>query len=158
VQREALRAIVQIGTADAYATLHKALKSGNTRTRDAMMQVLVASRDERAAPLFVYILEHSDHRGSLESVSLSAIDALGKVGGDPDSVRALSSVLYQGEWWAPLRTNRLRSAAAAALRATGSDDAQRALEEAATQGPRAVRRLARGALSGPAPRAPRRAG
>jgi hypothetical protein len=157
VQREALRAIVQIGTAEAYERLQKALKSGNARTRDAMMQVLVASRDDRAAPLFLYILEHSDYRG-LESVCLSAMNALGKLGGDSDSVRALKTVLYRGEWWAPRRTNRLRNAAARALRATGSEEAQRALEEAASQGPRGVRRLARAALSGPAPRAPRMAG
>lgn len=158
VQREALRAIVQIGTFDAYATLQKALQSGNTRTREAIMQVLVAARDDRAAPLFVYILEHGDYRGSLESVYRSAIDALGKLGGDPDSVRALKKVLYRGEWWAPLRANRLRSAAAQALRAAGSAEATQALEEAAAAGPRGVRRVARMALAGPAPRAPRRTG
>jgi hypothetical protein len=152
VQREALRAIVQIGTADAYSTLQAALKSGNARTRDAIMQVLISARDERAAPLFVYILEHSDPRGGLENVCLSAIEALGKVGGDADSVQALTKVLYRGEWWAPLRTTRLRTAAAAALRATGSAEAQRALEQAASEGPRSVRRVARGALSAPAPR------
>ncbi|HUE88470.1 MAG TPA: HEAT repeat domain-containing protein [Vicinamibacterales bacterium] len=158
VQREALRAIVQIGTAEAYATLQEALKSGNTRTRDVIMQVLVATRDDRAAPLFVYILEHSDHRGRLESVCLSAIDALGKLGGDPESVKALKNVLYRGEWWAPRRTNRLRSAAALALRAAGSDAAQRALEDAASDGRRGVRRAARTALSAPAPRIQRRTG
>jgi HEAT repeat protein len=153
VQREALRAIVQIGTADAYGTLQAALKSGNARTRDAIMQVLVSSRDERAAPLLVYILEHSDHRGSLEAVCISAMEALGKVGGDADSVQALTKVLYRGEWWAPVRTNRLRTAAAMALRATGSADAERALAQAATEGPRGVRRAARTALAAPAPRA-----
>ena len=156
VQREALRAIVQIGTTEAYATLQEALKSGNARTRDAIMQVLVSTRDERAAPLFVFILEHIDHRGSLEGVCLSAMEALGKVGGDPDSVQALTRMMYRGEWWAPMRTNRLRSAAAAALRATGSDEAQRALEQAVSDGPRGVRRIARAALSAPAPRAPQR--
>jgi HEAT repeat protein len=156
VQREALRAIVQIGTADAYATLQEALKSGNTRTRDAIMQVLVATRDERAAPLFVYILEHSSHRGGLEAVCLSAIEALGKVGGDAESVQALTKMLHGGEWWAPLRTNRLRTAAAAALRATGSAEAQRALEDAAVEGRRGVRRVARAALSAPAPRTAQR--
>jgi hypothetical protein len=156
VQREALRAIVQIGTAEAYATLQQALKSGNARTRDAIMQVLVASRDERAAPLFIYILEHSDHRGSLETVCLSAMDALGKLGGDAESVEALTKVLYRGEWWAPVRTTRLRSAAASALRASGSADAQAALERAAVEGPRGVRRVARAALSAPAPRPPQR--
>ncbi len=158
VQREALRAIVQIGTADAYATLQQALQSGNTHTRDAIMQVLVAARDDRSAPLFIYILEHSDHRGNLESVCLSAMEALGKLGGDPDSVRALKAVLYRGEWWAPRRTSRLRKAAALALRTAGSDEATQVLEEALADGPRGVRRVTRMALAGRARRAPRRMG
>jgi hypothetical protein len=156
VQREALRAIVHIGTVEAYAVLQSALTTGNSRTRDAIMQVLVSTRDERAAPLFIYILEHGGHGGSLETVWLAAIEALGKIGGDQDSVKALSRVLYRGEWWAPFRTGRLRSAAALALRTSGSPDAQRALEEAASDGSRGVRRAARAALNAPAPRLPQR--
>jgi hypothetical protein len=152
VQREALRGIVQIGTSEAYGALLEALKSGTVRTRDAIMHVLGSSRDERAAPLFVYILQHTDYRGPLESVYLAAIEALGKVGGDSDSVEVLRQVLYRGEWWAPLRTARMRSAAATALRASGSDAATRMLEEAAGGAPRAVRRIARAALAAPAPR------
>lgn len=158
VQREALRAIVEIGTPEAYAILQDALKSGDTRKRDAIMQVLVSSRDDRAAPLLVYILEHGDHRGSLESVYIAAIEALGKLGGEPEWVGALKNVLYRGEWWAPLRTARIRHAAALALRAVTSEDAARALEEAASGGPRGVRRAARIALSAPTARTPRRAG
>jgi hypothetical protein len=151
VQREALRAIVQIGTDEAYGTLEKALRSGTARTRDAMMQVLGSSRDERSAPLFVYILEHTDFRGSLESVYLSAIEALGKVGGDADSVAALRKVLYHSDWWAPLRTRRMRSAAAMALRAAGSDLARDTLEGIVHDGPRGARRAARAALAASAP-------
>jgi HEAT repeat protein len=147
VQREALRAIVQIGTDEAYEVLLKAMKSGTTRTRDAVMQVLAATRDERAAPLFVYILEHTDFRGNFEGLYRSAIETLGKVGGDAESVAALRKVLYKGDWWAPFRTARMRSAAAQALRTTGSDLAQQALDEAANDGPRGVRRAARLALS-----------
>ena len=156
VQREALRAIVQIGTPEAYAVLQDALKSGHARKRDAIMQVLVSSRDDRAAPLLVYILEHGDHRGSLESVYIAAIEALGKLGRDPEWVGALKNVLYRGEWWAPLRTARLRRAAALALRTVASADAERALEEAAGGGSRGVRRAARAALSAPASRTSRR--
>jgi hypothetical protein len=152
VQREALRAIVQIGTDEAYGALLEALKSGTTRTRDAIMQVLGSSRDERAAPLFVYILQHTDHRGALEGVYLAAIEALGKIGGETDSVEMLRQVLYRGEWWAPYRTARMRSAAANALRASGSDAATRVLEEAAGDAPRGVRRIARAALAAPPPR------
>ena len=154
VMREALRAIVQIGTDEAYETLGKALKSGTGRTREAIMQVLISSRDERAAPLFIYILEHSDYRGPLEAVYLSAVDALGKIGGDPDSVNALKKVLYRGEWWAPFRTKRLRTAAAKALRASGTTVAQEALEEVATNAARGIRRIARAALATPIARTP----
>jgi hypothetical protein len=147
VQREALRAIVQIGTDEAYSTLRVALESADTQTRDAIMQVLLSTRDERAAPLFVYILDHSDHRGALEPVYRSAIEALGKLGvGDEDAVRALTRVLYRNEWWAPFRTARLRLAAALALRACGSEQAAAALDEAAAHGTRGVRRAARAAL------------
>lgn len=156
VQREALRAIIQIGTDEAYATLEQALKSSPMRTRDAIMQALSASRDERAAPLFLYILSHSDYRGNLENVYLGAVEALGKVGGDADSVAALVGVLNRGEWWAPWRTARLRQAAASALRSCGTPRAQQALEDAAKEGPRGVRRAARVALNAPAPRQPAR--
>ena len=79
VQREALRAIIQIGTDEAYAALLNAMRSGTTATRDVIMQVVGASRHERAAPLFVYILEHTElpralgkrlclrHRGARQS-------------------------------------------------------------------------------------------
>jgi hypothetical protein len=157
IQREALRAIVQIGTNEAYATLQAALKSSNVRTRDTIIQALSASRDVRAAPLFVYILEHSDHRGQLEPVHLSAIEALGKIGGDAESVGALSRILHRGEWWAPLRTRRLRAAAALALRSCGSAEAQSALEGAAGNGLPGVRRAARAALKIAVTRSPRRA-
>jgi hypothetical protein len=147
VQREALRAIVQIGTDEAYQTLSQALRSAAPRTRDAIMQVLGASRDERAAPLFIYILDHSDYRGGLEPVYTSAIEALGKLGGDEQSVAALKKVLYRGEWWAPGRTGRLRLAAARSLRACGSTAAQQTLDEAVASGPRGARRAVRTVLA-----------
>lgn len=151
VQREALRAIVQIGTDEAYAALGVALRSTSVTTRDAIMRVLGSARDDRAAPLFVYILEHTEFRGAVESVYITAIEALGKVGGEAESVAALRKVLYRREWWAPKRTARIREAAARALRMMVSDAAKEALEDAAKSGPRAVRRIARAALAAPSP-------
>ena len=156
IQREALRAIMQIGTDEAYATLAGVIKSGEPQTRSTIMQVLSSSHDERAAPLFIYILDHTDHRGAFEAVYRLAVESLGNLGGDSSSVDALKKVLYRGEWWAPGRTRRLREAAATALRACGSPASQQALETAAHDGPGGVRRAARAALDGPAPRMPRR--
>lgn len=154
VQRDALRAIVQLGTSDAYATLEQALKSGAPRTRDAIMQALGSLRDERAAPLFVHILTHADHRGSFENAYTSAIAALGRVGADDESVGALRLILHRGEWWAPLRTARLRTAAARALGSMDTAPARKALQEAASAGSGGVRRVARAALAEAASREP----
>lgn len=154
VQREALRAIVQIGTNEAYQMLELALKSGAAHTRDAIMQALGAFRDEKAAPLFIYILNSVDYKGQNEGIYTQTIESLGKVAVDERSVSVLKDILYRGEWWAPARTARIRSTAARALRGMGTASADRTLEEAAASAPGAVRKIAKAALAEPAP--PRR--
>jgi HEAT repeat protein len=146
VQRDAVRAIVNIGTEEAYQVLQEALATGTPQSRDAIMQSIGVVRDERAAPLYVYILRHVDHRGQLGWIYARAIDALGSLK-DPDSVPALKDALYRGEWWAPRRTAALRAAAASALARIGTTAATLALEEAAQTGPRGARVAARAQLT-----------
>ena len=67
------------------------------------MQSIGLVRDERATPLFVYILGHVDHRGALAPVYLRAIESLGALR-DPAGIAPLQDALYKGEWWAPRRT------------------------------------------------------
>ena len=62
IQREAIRAILNIGTEKAYRVLEEALATGTERSRDAIMLSISMLRDERATPLFAYILRHVDHR------------------------------------------------------------------------------------------------
>jgi len=154
VQREALRAIVQIGTNEAYQVLERALKDGAAHTRDAITQALGGFRDEKAAPLFVYILNHTGYKGPLEDLYTSTIDSLGKVATDERSVATLKEILYRGEWWARGRTGRIRAAAARALRTMGTPGADNMLLEAANSGPGGVKKIAKAALAEPAP--PRR--
>jgi len=151
VQREALRAIVQIGSNEAYEMLEKALKGGKPHTREAILQALGSFRDERAAPLFVHLLTNTGYKGPLEQEYLSSIDSLGRVANDEQSVSTLKDILYRGEWYSPGRTSRLRSAAARALRAIGLPSAERVLTEAAEGGSGGVKRAARTALAEPAP-------
>jgi HEAT repeat protein len=147
VQREAVRAILRIGTARAYQVLEQALASGTVPSREAIMQSLTLVRDGRATPLFAYILDHVDHRGPLGSIYARAIEALGALK-DPQGVPALKGALYRGEWWAPRRTAALRGAAAAALARIGSSEATAALEEAVAAGSRGIRSAARAHLRG----------
>jgi HEAT repeats/PBS lyase HEAT-like repeat len=145
VQREAVRAILNIGTEAAYKILEQALTTGTLQSRDAIMQSISTVRDERATPLFAYIIEHVDHRGPLRAVYLSAIESLGALK-DPAGIAPLKDALRKGEWWAPRRTAALRHAAAAALGRIGTPDAIAALEQAIAEGSRGMRAAARAHL------------
>jgi hypothetical protein len=151
VQREALRAIIQVGTGEAYQMLEQTLKSGKDHTREAIMQALGGFRDEKAAPLFIHVLTTTDYRGSNEGAYTQSIESLGKLASDERSVATLKDILYRGQWWARARTARLRGTAARALRSMGTPSADQALEEAASSGPGGVRKIAKAALAEPAP-------
>jgi hypothetical protein len=155
VQRESIRAIVQIGTDEAYAVLERALVAGSA-SRDNLVQQLIGLRDEKAVPLLCYVLDHTRPRGRLVHVHLEIIDALGGLGPHRETASTLSAVLYRGEWWAPRRTAALRRAAAAALRRIASPDAIAVLSEAAAGGGRGVRSAVQG-YAGAAPRGERSA-
>jgi hypothetical protein len=155
VQREALRAILTIGTDEAYSVLERAISSGTLRSRDAILRQLDTADDDRAAPLFLYLVRRGDHRKGLRPAYLKAVSALGRLGGN-EAVDTLREGLYRGEWWAPFRTAALRAATARALRQVGTDRAMDVLREAAERGPRGVRAAARPCLvEGRPQRAPR---
>jgi HEAT repeat protein len=146
VQREAIRAIVTIGTDEAYAVLERALTTGSERSRDAILSALGSMRDERAIPLFLHIVGRREYRRTARKVYLSALDVLGSMGG-ADALAGLGRALEDGEWWAPFRTSAIRAAAAAAIRQVGTPDAVSALEAAASGGSRGVRAAARQQLA-----------
>lgn len=145
VQRDAVRAILQIGNDDGYRMLERALAHGTPQSREAIMQALGSQRDERAAPLLTYILEHVSHAGALGWVYHRALDLLGQLR-DPGALPALTAALYRGEWWAPRRTATLRAAAASALARIGTSEALAALADASQRGSRGVRAAARSQL------------
>ncbi len=135
VQRDALRAIVQTGTDEAFAVLRDALTSGSQRTRDMITGSLSTLRDERAAPLLVFIVRQGQIGGRAEKVFLAAVEALGALRVSNDvTVGALVEAAGRGAWWRPFQARRLRVAAVKALRVLGSADAFAALETLARSG------------------------
>jgi len=153
VQREALRAILNIGSDEAYQILEQALAAGSSRSRDAIMQSMYGIRDERATRLYAYIVRHLDPRGAIGPTFIRTLESLGALR-DPAGVAPLAEVLYKGNWWAPRRTAAIRSAAASAIARIGTPDAVAVLEAAATRGSRGVRAAARAALAGRRERRP----
>ena len=142
VQREAIRAIVTIGTDEAYGLLEQGLTSGSAGSRDAILSALGTLRDERALPLFLHIIGNREYRRRARKVYESSLDVLGSLGGH-EALEGLKRALNEGEWWAPLRTAAIRSAAASAMRQMGTAEANAALTEAAGNGTRGVRNAAR---------------
>jgi HEAT repeat protein len=146
IQREAVQAILAIGSDRAFEVLQQALASAPARSREALMKSLIAARADQAAPLFGYILRRVDHTGALRPIYLRSIEVLGALK-DPAGISPLKEALYRGEWWAPRRTSTLRGAAAAALARIGTPDAFDVLEEAMASGPRGVRSAVRSHLA-----------
>jgi hypothetical protein len=142
VQRESIRAIVQIGTNNAYAVLQRALISKSS-TRETVLQELLGLRDDKAAPMLCYVLKQTQPTGRFLKVHLDMIDALGNLRGHPESIRTLKHVLYSGSIWTPFKTAALRRAAASALKRIGSEDATAVLDEAVAKGSRGVRSAAK---------------
>ena len=142
VQRESIRAIVQIGTQPAYAVLEHALVASRA-ARETIVQQLIALREDKAIPLLCYVLNHTKPRGRLAQAHAEIIDALGSLSAHPESTRTLRRVLHDGSWLAPFKTAALREAAAAALARIGSPETAAVLAEAASSGSRSVRKIAR---------------
>ncbi len=146
VQREAVQGLVMSGSDEAAAILLRAVTTAGGRTRGTLIAELMSIRDDRVVPVFSYFLRHAEPGRLEEKIYDGAVEALETHGG-PDAVDGLKFALHQGTWWSPLRTRRRRTAAAAALRKIGSPPAIDALRAASTNGPRAVRSIARTELA-----------
>jgi HEAT repeat protein len=145
VQREAVRAVMLNGSEAAFETLVRTLTSVSGTEREPIVSELTALRDERAAPLFRYLLPRIDRLG-FKPLYMAAIERLGAIGGN-DSVDTLGKVLLDGSWWPPFQDRRHQPAAAEALRRIGTPNALDALRRAASIGPRTARKAARAELS-----------
>jgi HEAT repeat protein len=145
VQREAIRAIVQIATPQAHAIVERVLVVGGAARRTAIDE-LIALGDDKSIPLLCYLLAHTHPRGALARAHAEVAEALGQLSAHPDTIAALGAMLRAADWWAPLRTAMLRRTAAAALSRIGTADALAMLELAANRGPRGARRIARTCL------------
>jgi len=145
VQREAIQGLMLNGSDEAAAILLDALHGSSGRARQTLAQELTGIRDAKAAPLLCYLVRKLK-RSAFPQVYRSAIESLGTMA-DPGSVDALKEALHRGEWWAPIRTRRLRAAAATALRRIGTAPAIDALRTVSRSGSRGARAAARAELA-----------
>jgi hypothetical protein len=144
VQREAVQGLMMNGSKEAAAILLGALSSARGRARETLLAEVLKMRDQRAAPLFGFLIRQMD-RHKFPQVYLTAIEALGQFGGS-DAVEALTTALHAGAWWTFMSDRKYRSAAAAALNRIGTPEAIGVLRHASANGGFAVRMAARAEL------------
>jgi len=144
VQREAVHGLALHGSRAASAILLDAILTGKGRTRDTLLKEVLAMRDDRAAPLFAYVLRELEP-GRIPELYDTAVEVLGHMRSD-DSVDALAAALRKGQWWTPFANRRRRAAAAASLRRIGTPGALDALRDASARGASGVRSAARAVL------------
>jgi HEAT repeat protein len=132
------------GSEEAAAILLRALTTASGRTRETLANELLSAKDERAAPLYGYLVKHMK-RAAFPKVYSAAVEALAS-SKTPEAVEALKAAMHQGELWAPMRTRRLRALAATSLRAIGTPEAIQALREISERGPRGARSAAKAQL------------
>jgi hypothetical protein len=146
VQREAVQGLMFNGTREAAVILLDALTGARGQARDTLLAEVLKMRDQRAAPLYGYLVRQMD-RGRFPQLYLTAIEALGSFGG-AEAVDALKTALHTGRWWTILANRKYGGAAAHALRRIGTDDALHALREASVRGAPGARAAARAELAG----------
>jgi HEAT repeat protein len=151
VLRATVRALANIDDPAAARAIHTVLRAATGEHRLAVVAALVEERDQRAVPLLGRILAESDPIGSDHTIVLETLDAIGQVGGD-QAIPQVSTVMRRRGWFARRKLRAVKQASVAALLKIGSPAAQRALADAAADGDRLLKKLARAALPGAAPR------
>jgi HEAT repeat protein len=146
VQREAVQGLMMNGSKDAAIILLEALTAAKGPARERLLAEVLKMRDQRAAPLYGYLVRHMD-RGAFPELYLTSIEALGAFGG-ADAIEALKAALHTGHWWTIFANRKFGAAAAHALRRIGTAPAIDALRHASTTGAPGARGAARAELGG----------
>jgi hypothetical protein len=148
VVRTAVSAMASINDPAAARAIHTVLRAVTGEQRRAVVEALVAERDTRVVPMLVRILDESEPFGKDHAVVLDTLAALTLVHTDT-AVRPIARVARRTRWFARSKNRALKNTALDALASIGTDEARQALAQAASEGDRLLRRLARAKLAQP---------
>jgi hypothetical protein len=144
VTTHAVRALSNIDDPAAARAVHTVLRAATGDARQAVVSALVTERDPRVVPVLVRILNESDPLGGDHAVVIETLGAIAVLGGVGDpTVGAVSAVLRRKRLFARRKVAALRQAGLATLRKIGTASADAAVREAAENGDRMLRKLAR---------------
>jgi HEAT repeat protein len=146
VTRAVVKALASINDPAAARAIHTVLRSVAGEQRRVVVEALVAEGDARVVPMLMRILEESEPLGKDHSIVLETLGAL-KVVHTDNAVRPIDGVMRRKSWFAPRKNRALKNTAVEALASIGTDASRRALAQAAKDGDRVLRKLARTKIS-----------
>jgi HEAT repeat protein len=138
----AVRALAGISDPAAARCVHTVLRASSGEQRRAVVDALVSQRDARAVPVLVRILDDSDPFGADHTIVLETVAALALVG-DDHAVPALATLMRRKKLLSRRKVRAVKTESLSALRAISTPAAGQAIEDAAANGDRLLRRLAR---------------
>jgi hypothetical protein len=138
----AVRALAGINDPAAARCVHTVLRASSGEQRRAVVDALVSERDARVVPVLVRILDDSDPFGADHPIVLETLAALAQVG-DDHAVPTLTALMRRRKLLARRKLRAVKTESLSALRAISTPAAARAIEDAAANGDRLLRRLAR---------------
>jgi HEAT repeat protein len=142
VTKATVRALAAIDDPAAARAVHTVLRASTGDLRKAVVAALVAEQDPRVVPVLVRILNESEPLGADHVIVLETLEALGRVGND-DAVPPVATLMKRRSWFARKKVRALKQASLTTLRDIGTPAAAAALDAAARQGDRLLRKLAR---------------
>jgi HEAT repeat protein len=145
VTRHVVAALANIDDPAAARAIQTVLRSSTGDQRRVVIDALVSERDARVVPMLVRILEESEPLGKDHTVVLDTLGAL-KVVHTDTAVRPIDSVMRRNRWFARAKNRALKQTSVDALASIGTDASRRALAQAAKDGDRTLRRLAKSKL------------
>lgn len=142
VTQAAVRALSNIDDPSAGRSVHMVLRAATGEVRQAVVAALVAERDPRVVPLLSRILDESDAFGNDHAIVVETLGAVAVLGGD-QAVPAVDRVMRKRKWFARQKSRTLKEASLRSLRQIGTPAATAAIQRAAADGDRLLKRLAR---------------
>jgi HEAT repeat protein len=145
VMQAVVQALSNIDDPSAGRAIHTVLRAVTGDHRLAVVTALVREKDPRVVPLLGRILAESEPLGSDHEIVLETLGAIGDVGGD-QAVADVARVMRCRSWLARKKMKAVKAASIAALQQIATPAAGRALQDAADNGDRLLKRLVRAAL------------
>ena len=141
VARQAVASLGAIQDPAAARAIQTVLRAASGELRKAVTEALVAERDPRVVPMLARILEESQPLGPDHDMVLETIDALGVVGTD-GAVPILATMARKTSFFGRRKARALKQRSIDALTRVGTVKSTAAIEEAARQGDRMLRKIA----------------